>query len=95
MYIGKKKYDDDVWFHHGKALVEVWMGRTAVDVGDLTNQAMYDTMWKVLHDLCPTMTLELHFCDSTSKMLSTDHERPNNHVVDGESSDFAYSAEVC
>jgi hypothetical protein len=71
------------------------MGRTAVDVGDLNNQAMYDTVWKVLHDLCPTPTFGMQTCDFTWKELSTDHERPNNHVVIGESSNFASSAEVC
>jgi Trm5-related predicted tRNA methylase len=41
-------------FHNqGKALVEVWIGRAAVNVGDVTGQDMYDVMQNDIHQLCP------------------------------------------
>jgi hypothetical protein len=45
-------YDVETWKHHGYALAEVWVGRDAINTGDLTGSQMYDTMFKSLISSC-------------------------------------------
>jgi hypothetical protein len=73
------------------------MGRTAVDMGDLTNQDMYDAVFKALSELCPSMNphgLPWQFCKSGAEFVPTHHEHLGN-TVDCESADIVHSVEVC
>jgi hypothetical protein len=45
-------YNDDVFKYHDNALVEVWIGRTAVNVGDVTGSNLYSTMLKSIRNKC-------------------------------------------
>jgi hypothetical protein len=92
--IAKSKYDDDIWYNHGNALAEVWMGRAAVDMGDLTNQDMYDVVWKELQDRCPSMgVLPSQSCNYDTHTIPTHHQFPTKTGVIGcESNDFGTSA---
>jgi hypothetical protein len=41
-----------VFKYHDKALVEVWIGRTAVNVGDVIGSNLYGTMLKSIRNKC-------------------------------------------
>ncbi|KAH7409877.1 hypothetical protein DE146DRAFT_628443 [Phaeosphaeria sp. MPI-PUGE-AT-0046c] len=49
----KEKWDSVRWQHNGKALIETWVGRSAVNVGRLTGKKLYETMKLLLEDRCP------------------------------------------
>ncbi|KAF2823009.1 hypothetical protein CC86DRAFT_409780 [Ophiobolus disseminans] len=48
----KNAYDVETWKYHGYALVEAWVGRDAINVGDLTGAQLYNTMFKALAGRC-------------------------------------------
>lgn len=39
--------------HQGQALAEVWIGRSARNVGDVTQDNLYNTIWQGLNKKCP------------------------------------------
>ena len=46
-------YDVETFKYHGYGLVEAWIGRDAVNIGDMFGSQLYDTMFKRLAQDCP------------------------------------------
>lgn len=49
--------------HHNWALVETWIGRTAVNIGELSGGALYDFVWQALDAQCPYDPMRLCMFD--------------------------------
>jgi hypothetical protein len=45
-------FDDDSFYYHGYALVETWIGRAAINAGDLTGSQMFDAIYQGLAREC-------------------------------------------
>ena len=45
-------WNDAVWEYHGRALVETWVGRKAVNVGDVTGEGLYETVKDYIEQTC-------------------------------------------
>ncbi|KAH9875808.1 hypothetical protein IAQ61_003272 [Plenodomus lingam] len=54
-YNASMRLDDHPWDHHnGRALAEIWIGRQAVNVGDLTQAELYGQVWTQIDKVCPS-----------------------------------------
>jgi len=48
----KPAYDVETFKYHGYGLVEAWIGRDAINIGDMFGSQLYDTMFKGLAKHC-------------------------------------------
>jgi hypothetical protein len=47
-------YDYDTWHYHGYSTAEVWIGRAAINVGDMIGFKLYDKMLTEISKDCPS-----------------------------------------
>lgn len=46
-------YAKEAYKYHGTKLVESWVGRPAINIGDLTGQELYEKLHAVIDKTCP------------------------------------------
>ncbi|KAF2846235.1 hypothetical protein T440DRAFT_542622 [Plenodomus tracheiphilus IPT5] len=70
--------DNTPWEHYNnRALAEIWIGREAVNVGDLTQSNLYQQIWAKLDKVCPGS--KHGFCyDSTKHAFATHYVTESN-----------------
>jgi hypothetical protein len=47
------EYAKEAYKYHGIALAESWIGRPAINIGDLTGQDLYNKLHDVMDKSCP------------------------------------------
>jgi hypothetical protein len=78
-------YDRDTETYHGYALVETWIGRTAVNVGSLTGTGLYNSFVAALRSECPAIAT--NWCSYHGGNAKI----PTNYVKDTRSGTTGYS----
>jgi hypothetical protein len=60
-------YDAETRKYHNKAMVEIWMGRAATNIGDLRGAELYQSMRSVLPAACAaSLNKAWNICTQTS-----------------------------
>jgi hypothetical protein len=53
-------YDADTFIYHGQSVAEVWVGRAAINVGDMLGEHMFTRMLQEISKDCPARK---EYCD--------------------------------
>lgn len=84
-YAGKEKWDSVRWQWNNKALIETWVGRSAVNVGRLTGNKLYETMKSLLEGHCPNndATHECKYEYGSNSYIATTRVTNFPHIAQG------------
>jgi hypothetical protein len=53
-------FDSDTFIYHGYSTAEVWIGRSAINIGDMIGDHMFEQMMRGIAEDCPT---DRNYCD--------------------------------
>jgi hypothetical protein len=60
----------EAYKNHGIKVAESWIGRTAINIGDLTGQELYNKLTRTMDKTCPYDSKNP--CDKTNTLYSLD-----------------------